>query len=113
MNDNQEYLYTDYAVQIISAFLNKERSSVASLLETFDDELEDPAFIPGILFGFLIHIETLFNTVADVSNTSVADAFQKYALYYDSIRDELKEIAPLSPTFAKQALKELREELGF
>jgi hypothetical protein len=112
MNNNQEYLYTDYAMQIFSAFLNKETYSIASLLETFDDELEDPAFVPGILFGFLIHIESLFSTLADLEDTSIPEVFQKYALYYDSIREELEHIQPLKPSFAKQALKELKDELG-
>jgi hypothetical protein len=112
MNDNQEYLYTDYAIQILSAFLNKETHSIAGLLDTFDNELEDPAFVPGILFGFLIHIESLFSTLADLQDMSVSEVFQKYALYYDSIREELEQIQPLKPSFAKQALKELKDELG-
>ncbi len=113
MNNNQEYLYTDYAMQILSAFLNKETHSIAALLETFDNELEDPAFVPGLLFGFLIHIESLFNTLADHQDMSVNEVFQKYALYYDSIRGELENISPLKPSFAKQALQQLKDELGF
>jgi len=31
MNNNQEYLYTDYAMQILSAFLNKEFSEAANI----------------------------------------------------------------------------------
>lgn len=112
MNNNQEYLYTDYAMQILSAFLNKETHSIAGLLDTFDDELEDPAFVPGILFGFLIHIESLFNTLADIQDMSVPEVFQKYALYYDSIREDLEQIEPLKPSFAKEALSRLKDELG-
>jgi hypothetical protein len=113
MNYNEEYLYTDYAIQLVSAFINKEPKNMPMLFETFNEELEDPAFIPGLMFGFLIHIESLFNTLGAIENVTVTEAFQKYALYYGSIREELKRIEPLNPSFAKQALKELREDLGF
>ena len=113
MNDNQEYLYTDYAMQIFTAFLNKESMSIADLMNTFEDELDDPTFVPGLLFAFLIHMESLFTSIADANDESVSETYQKYVLYYDSIRGDLMEISPLRPSFAKSAIEEMKKELGW
>jgi len=60
----EEYLYTDYAMQMLSAFMSKDSNNLKDLFEVMEDEMEDPHFLSGVTFGFLIHIEHLFKSIA-------------------------------------------------
>lgn len=111
-NNKEEYLYTDYAIQMLSAFMTKDTKSLSSLLDTMEDEMIDNNFLAGITFGLLIHIEQLLNGIALEKDMDVDDVYQMYALHYSSIRDDYKKILPLSPSFTKNKLEEVVEKLN-
>jgi hypothetical protein len=112
MKQDDEYLYTDYSMQIFTAFAHKGIADMHSLLSTYDDELESEAFIPGLLFGFLIHFEMLLNCMATSLDKEVEEVFSAYANYYNENRESLKEIPPLSPSFAQKAFEEFKRTMG-
>ena len=111
MNENDEYLYTDYSMQLFTAFVHKGIADMHGLLSSYDDELESPAFIPGLLFGFLMHFEMLLECMATSLDKEVEEVFSAYAVYYNENREGLKEILPLNPSFAKQAFEEFKKTL--
>lgn len=112
MKQDDEYLYTDYSMQIFTAFAHKGIADMHGLLSTYDDELESEAFIPGLLFGFLIHFELLLTCMATSLEKEVEEVFSAYAGYYNENRESLKEIPPLSPSFAQKAFEEFKKTLG-
>jgi hypothetical protein len=112
MNNNDEYLYTDYTMQLFTAFAHKGIVDMQGLLSTYDDELDDESFIPGILFGFLVHFEMLLTCMATSLEKEVEEVFLAYAGYYNENRESLKEIPPLNPSFAKKAFEEFKKTLG-
>ena len=98
----EEYLYTDYAMQMLSAFMSKDSDNLKDLFAVMGDEMEDPHFLAGVTFGFLIHIEHLFKSIADAEEVDLDSVFKKYAMHYSTMRDELKTILPLNPQHAKK-----------
>jgi len=107
MNAQEEYLYTDYAMQLITAFSNEGASDMKTLLSTYEEEeINDPSFLPGLIFGFLVHCQLLLSCVSLKSEIDSEDLFQEYARYYNSQRDTLREIEPLNPSIAKEAFKQ-------
>lgn len=111
-NIKEEYLYTDYAIQMLSAFMNKNTNNLASLLDTMEDEMFDTCFLAGITFGLLIHMEKLLNTIAVEKSMDVDSVYQMYALHYSSERDYFKKILPLSPSFTKSKMKEIVKKMN-
>jgi|688.fasta_scaffold03457_39 hypothetical protein len=105
MNDQEEYLYTDYAIQIFSAFSNRDISAIIKMFDTEDGEKRDESFAPGILFGFMVHLEILFAAIAESNDGTPLEAFQEYALHYNSVRDDLKKMALLNPTAVTEIIK--------
>jgi hypothetical protein len=112
MKDNDEYLYTDYSMQIFTAFANHGIADMHSLLSTYDDELESEAFIPGLLFGFLVHFEMLLSCMASSLEKEIEEVFSAYANYYNEHRENLKVIPPLNPSVAQKAFEEFKKTLG-
>jgi len=106
-NNKEEYLYTDYAIQMLSAFMNKDTNSLSSLLDTMEDEMIDNNFLAGITFGLLVHIEKLLHSIALEKDMDVSDVYQMYTLHYSLTRDDYKKILPLSPSFTKNKLEEV------
>ena len=111
-NNKEEYLYTDYAIQMLSAFMTKDTNSLSSLLDTMEDEMIDNNFLAGITFGLLIHIEQLLNSIALEKDIDVSDVYQMYALHYSSTRDSYKKILPLCPSFTKNKLEEVVKKIN-
>jgi len=97
-----EYLYTDYAMQMLSAFMSKDSESLKKLFDGLEEEMEDPYFLSGITFGFLVHIEHLFISIARDKDTDSQSVFKKYAMHYSSLRDDLKAILPLNPKHVRK-----------
>lgn len=112
MKQDDEYLYTDYSMQLFTAFAHKGIADMHSLLSTYDDELESEAFIPGLLFGFLIHFELLLTCMATSLEKEVEEVFSAYAGYYNENRESLKEIHPLNPSYAQKAYEEFKKAMG-
>lgn len=110
-NQKEESLYTDYAMQIITAFASRDEPdakyvNLALLLSTYEDELNDPGFIPGILLGMLVHCELLVRMLSIDNDDSFEEYFSKYALHYASIREELCEIKALSPSYTAELIQQ-------
>ncbi len=106
MNDQEEYLYTDYAIQIFSAFSNRDISAIVKMFDTEDGGKRDETFAPGIMFGFMVHLELLFAAIAESNDETPLEAFQEYALHYNSIRDDLKKMVLLNPTTVAEIIKD-------
>ena len=109
-NNKEEYLYTDYAIQMLSAFMIKDTNSLSSLLDTMEEETFDTSFLAGITFGLLIHMEQLITGMALEKEMEINDVYQLYALHYSTMRDDYKKILPLSPSFTKNKLKEILKD---
>jgi len=105
MDDQEEYLYTDYAIQIFSAFSNRDISAIIKMFDTEDGSKRDESFAPGIMFGFMVHLELLFAAIAESNNETSLEAFQEYALHYSSVRDDLKKMVLLNPTTVAEIMK--------
>lgn len=110
-NIKEEYLYTDYAIQMLSAFMNKDTTGLSSLLDSLDNEIMDSTFLAGVTFGLLVHLEHLINSIAKEKEMDVIDVYQMYALHYSESRDDFKKILPLSPAFTKNKMDEIVKQL--
>lgn len=105
-------LYSDIAFQMFSAYMNPSNTMINELMESYSHTNEDdPTFMPGVIFGCMMHMAILLSTIAADNNTSVSDTFSAYAEMYNmEIRKEMALIPSMHQQFAKSVYERLKQE---
>jgi hypothetical protein len=113
--DENEDLYTDYALQIFSAFVDNNQITIAELMASYESSNgDDLTFMPGVIFGCMIHMGLLVATIAEQHNMSPQEAFERYALSYNTdTRKHLTKVSGLHPSVAKMVLEREISKLKF
>jgi hypothetical protein len=108
-NLNEE-MFTDYAMQILTAYMSEDDSVIESLMQTYSEkEWGNPAFMPGVMFGLIAHFKLLINSVSNMTDTDVDTVFIQYANAYALSRDALHDKF-ISPSRAEEMIKEWLKE---
>jgi hypothetical protein len=112
MTDEND-LYTDYALQIFSSFIATDVTTMTNLFETFrNDKKEiDPLFMPGIIYGMMFHMQNIIETIADAGEVDVQYVFEKYAIDYASMREDLIDNPLLNVKKARENFEKLMKEV--
>lgn len=105
-------LYSDIAFQMFAAYMNPNGTMINELMESYSHTNEDdPTFMPGVIFGCMMHMAILLSTVAAESRVSVLDAFSAYAEMYNlEVRKEMALIPSMHQQFAKTVYERLKQE---
>lgn len=108
INENDS-LFTDYALEMLAAFLDPDRQTISSLIGSYSSGNENSAaFLPGVLFGSMYHLSIVMAKIAEALDKSVEEVFQEYAMdYHLHIRDTLKSIKGLHPSYAADYLEKI------
>jgi len=113
MNDINEELFTDYAMEFISAYLSNDPEILADLFKSFGEkELSNPSFIPGTMFGLIMHVNMLFNHIAMNTDKTPEEVFKAYAYAYNLSRAEMMHNDVLSPKKASEFFTKWIEDGG-
>jgi hypothetical protein len=116
MDESQDQeLYTDYALQLFSAFIKEDIGTMQLILELFqkDGKGDDNMFMPGLIYGFMYHLSNIFEIIAESSSGDVESVFSDYALGYANTREHLFSNKALNVSAAKQLIDSLREAMMF
>ena len=110
--DSNDELYTDIAMQMLSAYLNNDKNVTNELMLSYSsDNEEDPAFMPGVIFGCMLHLGVLLATIAESSSMTIEEAFSHYANSYNlEMREQMSMIPTLHQGVARQLFDVMREE---
>lgn len=108
LNENDE-LYSDIAFQMFAAYVDESPSASAELMNSYSDYSNEPTFMPGVIFGCMLHMGILLSAIADGSNVDIKDAFKKYAFAYNTeIRQKLSLIPAMHQGEAKKIFELMR-----
>jgi hypothetical protein len=107
-------LFTDYAIQLLSAFLDENQNTVTELMSSYEKDKENElSFLPGVLYGCMIHMSLFISTIADYHDISPREAFQMYATSYNTeTRKHLSMVDGLHPEFAEKVLAEQLKKIN-
>ena len=112
LSENDE-LYSDIAFQMFSAYVDESPSVADTLFNSYSDQSTDPVFMPGVIFGCMLHMGILLSAIAEGSDIDVKDAFKKYAFAYNTeIRQKLSLIPSMHQGTAREMfnlMKDLKE----
>ena len=105
----QQDLYTDYALQIFSSYLNEDMSSMEYILESFKDDGKnvDDMFMPGLIYGLMYHLASVFKLVAFGTEVPINKLLSDYAMDYAIAREELLDNPLLNVHKAREVLNQI------
>lgn len=112
MSEENE-LYTDYALQIFSSFINQDIETMSAILESFKDEGKsiDHLFMPGVIYGLMYHMQMLLELFSVHTTVPVEKLLSSYAMDYAVAREDLLDNKILNVAKAKEGVEKLLEEL--
>lgn len=91
MKDQDEFLYTDIALQLFNVFADsnknepaENRKILSTLFESLQEDYSDNEFfLPALLYAFMTHLNIVFNSIAEVKDVSVDDIRSSYIQHYN------------------------------
>lgn len=109
LNEDEE-LFTDIAIQMFSAYSLNENNAVLELMESYRKSYGDnPAFMPGVIFAFIMHMGILISSLADAAGIDSEEAYRSYVNTYNTeLRPRLAKMESLHPS----AIWKLMADLG-
>lgn len=107
-------LYTDYALQMFSSYVSEDLNTMETLLESFKDEDKnvDELFMPGLIYGLMYHMATVFKLVSKATNTPVDKLLSDYAMDYAVAREHLIDNPLLNVSKAKLAMEQILDAIN-
>lgn len=106
-------LYTDYALQMFSSYVSEDLNTMETLLESFKDEDKniDELFMPGLIYGLMYHMATIFKLVSKATDTPVDKLLSDYAMDYAVAREHLMDNPLLNVNKAKLAMEQILDAI--
>lgn len=122
MNEVDEFLYTDIALQLFSSFANANKNEPEEgkrVLETLFQSLQNdygdnPFFMPALIYAFMTHINVIFSEIAASNDSDIDEVRSVYIGHYnENIRPLLTKSIANTPSRHKELLTllEMEEEL--
>lgn len=111
LNINDE-LYTDIALQLLSAYVNGDKEATSDLINGYaSSNDDDPTFMPGVIFASLMHLSILLSAIAESTNITINEALTYYATVYNmQFREHMAKIPALHQNLAKEMYEKLLKE---
>lgn len=110
ISENDE-LFTDYAMQLYMAFMKEGQKLVEDYIKTLDDEFSSEIFTPGLVFGLLLHMLLMTKVVSSVTDNSIEETLNLYALEYQDNRRYFSNFPTNHPDFAKALIEEAKKNI--
>jgi len=110
--DENDTLYTDIVVQLVSGWFTSNTKVISSICESIGDDIQDnESGVPGILFAFMLHITTLLDKMASEKGISITEAWSDYLNDYKTqIRKKMSAIPILHPKIADELSQKILNE---
>lgn len=104
--DLNEEMFTDYAMQILTAYMTEDETIIESLMQSYSDkEWNNPAFMPGVMFGLIVHFQMIMKSISEMTGHSVEDVFAEYARAYALSRETMMDKF-ISPSRAAEIISD-------
>jgi hypothetical protein len=119
MTNKEEFLYTDIAIQLFNVFAeagqndpDENKEVLSTFFESISDEYKDnPFFLSALLYAFMMHLNIVFHSIAEVKEVNVDDVRMLYIKHYnDDVRPFLSKSMVNMPSKYKDVMKLLDTE---
>lgn len=112
--EHQDTLFTDYAMQIFNAHTsNDSHQNLNLLMDSYKTEaIESPAFLPGVIFGSMIHMYIMIQMIAEFREQETEEAIRFYNDMYNQSRKRLAKMLGNRPEYANELMRQFIEQFG-
>lgn len=106
--EHQDDLFTDFAMQIFNAHTSQGDENILSvLMDSYkDDATSNPAFLPGVIFGSMVHMYMMIQMIADSRYESIEETIKFYNEAYNKSRKNLSRMLGNRPEYAKALIQD-------
>jgi hypothetical protein len=110
--EHRDELFSDYAMQLFNAHCGEDsHKMIKFLVNSLEEEAEDnPAFMPGLVFGCMVHMLMMMQLVALEKGVSMDEANLFYSKMYQGNRKKLAKMLGNRPDYAKGLVEDLFEK---
>ena len=110
--EHQDELFTDYAMQLFNAHCGEDsHDMIKFLVNSLEDDAQDnPAFLPGLVFGCMVHMLMMTQVIALEKGISVQEATSSYVKMYQGNRIHLAKMLGNRPDYAKELVENFLDE---
>lgn len=101
--EHKDELFTDYTMQLFNAHCGENsHEMIKFLVNSLEEDAQDnPAFLPGLVFGGMIHMLMMIKIIALEKDISVEEATSFYIKMYQENRTNLAKMLGNRPDYAK------------
>lgn len=109
--EHRDNLFTDFALQIFNAHASdNSQDNLSQLMDSYESEATDnPAFMPGIIFGAMVHMYMMIQMLADERELETTEMIKVYTEYYNINRRKLAKMLGNRPEYADKLIREMFE----
>lgn len=110
--EHKDQLFTDYAMQLFNAHCSDDSNEMIKyLVNSLEDEAEsNPAFLPGLVFGCMVHMLMMTQIISLEKEVSIDEATASYIDMYQKNRVNLSKMLGNRPDYAKQIIEKIIED---
>lgn len=111
--EHKDQLFTDYALQLFNAHCSDDSQELIKyLINSLEEEAtSNDAFMPGLIFGCMVHMLMMSQTIALEKGLSLDESVSSYIKMYQKNRSNLAKMLGNRPDYARDLVKkELDEE---
>lgn len=110
--EHKDQLFTDYAIQLFNAHCAVDsHQMIKFLVESLEEEaINNEAFLPGLVFGCMVHMLMMMQTIAIEKEIDVEEASSIYIDMYQNNRIKLAKMLGNRPDYAKMIISRYNEE---
>jgi hypothetical protein len=123
MENKDEFLFTDIALQMFNTFMNASENTEDEnkvVLETLfsslsEDYGDNPFFMPAIIYAFMMHMNIIMTELAESNGVSINEIASTYTQHYnENVRERFIGSLALTPSRQKEMaiLLEMEDDIS-
>jgi len=107
----QDVLFTDYIMQLFNAHCSENsQEMITFLISSLEDDAKNPVFLPGLVYGSMIHMFLMMQEIAQEKGVPMGEAIDEYVSKYSEKRINLAKMLGNRPEYASDLIASLPEE---
>lgn len=110
--EHKDQLFTDYVLQLFNAHCSdNSHEMIKFLVDSLEDEaLSNEAFMPGLIFGCMVHMLMMMQAIALEKDMNLHEANTEYIDMYQRNRTKLAKMLGNRPDYAKLMISRFIDE---
>ena len=109
--EHQDSLFSDFIMQLFNAHCSENSHEMISfLISSLEEDAKNPVFLPGLVYGSMIHMFMMMQIIADEKGITFSEAIDDYIAMYQDNRQSLSKMLGNRPEYATNLVAHMFED---